>query len=135
MIAVIALLWMAATPLNVEKIKWEDLSDVEWIWDDEFYQVKFGEGATRLDGKEVLVEGFMFPLEYTRKHTTFLISASPMTNCFFCGPGEAESMIMVSSKDEVEYLYTPIKLKGKFKLVHDASMGIIYELENAEWVQ
>ena len=132
-----ALFLIAASPVNDEiiKIKWEDLTDVEWIWENNFYQVRFGETAEQLDGNEVLVEGFMFPLEYTRMHTTFLVSASPMTNCFFCGPGEAESMIMVNSNDEVEYLYTPIKMKGTFKLIHDASMGVIYELEDAEFVE
>lgn len=120
---------------EVVKVKWEDLADVEWIWENEFYQVKFGEPAQRLDGKEVLVEGFMFPLEYTRTHTTFLVSASPMTNCFFCGPGEAESMILINAVDEVEYLYTPIRLQGTFKLVHDASMGIIYEMDDVKWVE
>ena len=120
---------------EVVKVKWEELADVEWIWENEFYQVKFGESAQRLDGKEVLVEGFMFPLEYTRTHTTFLVSASPMTNCFFCGPGEAESMILINAVDEVEYLYTPIRLQGTFKLVHDASMGIIYEMDDVKWVE
>lgn len=133
----LSLFFIAASPMNDEviKIKWEDLTDVEWIWENDFYQVRFGDAAEELDGKVVVVEGFMFPLEYTRMHTTFLVSASPMTNCFFCGPGEAESMIMVNSKDEVEYLYTPIKMKGTFKLIHDASMGVIYELEDAEFIE
>lgn len=135
LLSLLAIVMIAATPAvtEVEKIEWKDLTDVEWIWDNDFYQVKFGEKQQELDGKEVVVEGFMFPLEYTRKHKTFLISASPMTNCFFCGPGEAEAMILVNSTDEVEYLYTPISMKGTFKLVHDASMGIIYELNDATW--
>lgn len=116
-------------------IKWEMLTNVEWVWDNEFYQAKFSEETQKLDGKEVILEGFMFPLEYTRRHTNFLISSSPMSDCFFCGPGEAESMVFVKSLDEVEYLYTPFKMKGTFKLVTDASLGIIYELEDARLVR
>ena len=114
---------------------WEDLMDVEWTYDGEFYQVKFGESAKEYDGVEIVVEGFMFPLEYTRTHTTFLVSASPMTNCFFCGPGEAESMMLVESKDAIEYVYKPITMTGTFRLIHDAADGVIYELEGATMVE
>lgn len=64
-----------------------------------------------------------------------MISSSPMSNCFFCGPGEAESMIYVESKEALEYNHRPLKMKGTFKLISDARMGIIYELENATPVQ
>lgn len=115
-----------------ETLKWETLAKVEWIWDDNFYRVEFNDEQKALDGKELIVEGFMFPLEYSRKHTTFLVSSAPMSDCFFCGPGEAESMVYVKTETPVEYSYSKMAVKGTFKLVSDASMGIIYELEDAE---
>lgn len=117
---------------DAETLKWETLAKVEWIWDDNFYRVEFNEEQQALDGKELIVEGFMFPLEYSRKHTTFLVSSAPMSDCFFCGPGEAESMVYVKTETPVEYSYSKMAVKGTFKLVSDASMGIIYELEGAE---
>jgi len=59
----------------------------------------------------------------------------PMGNCFFCGPGEAESMVYVRSEEGVEHSNRPMKMKGTFKLVSDASQGIIYELQNATIVK
>lgn len=120
---------------NTDVLKWEILSDVEWEWKDEFYEAKFNEKQQELDGKEIIIEGFMFPLEYSKKHKNFLVSASPMSDCFFCGPGEAESMVYVKTDEAVDYTYSQMKVEGTFKLVSDASMGIIYELENARVVE
>lgn len=122
-------------PETEEKLPWEALTNVEWIWEDGFYQAQFTDRQKELDGKEMVVEGFMFPLEYTRKHRNFIISASPMGNCFFCGPGEAESMVYVQAIEDVEHTNGPMKVKGTFHLVSDASQGIIYELKNATVVK
>lgn len=118
-----------------EKLKWETLINVEWVWEDGFYQAIFNESQKELDGKEMIVEGFMFPLEYTRKHRNFLISSSPMSDCYFCGPGEAESMVFVKAAEDVDQTNGPLKMKGTFRLVSDASMGVIYELEDARVVK
>jgi len=135
----ISFVFLAFTPeaeLNKdETLKWETLSKVEWVWDENYYRAKFNEEQKALDGKELTVEGFMFPLEYSRKHTTFLVSSSPMSDCFFCGPGEAESMVYVETDNPIDYSYNKMAVKGTFKLVSDASMGIIYELKDAELVE
>lgn len=119
---------------TVERISWNDLTNVEWVREDGYYKAKFTERQKELDGKEVIVEGFMFPLEYTRKHRSFLVSASPMGSCFFCGPGEAESMIYVKSAEDVEHTNQTLKVKGVFSLVTDPSQGILYEMDNARTV-
>jgi hypothetical protein len=134
--AAILLMGFAPNDQNEEadKLDWSVLAKVEWVWDSNFYQVKFNDNQKALDGKEMIVEGFMFPLEYTRKHSNFLVSASPMSDCFFCGPGEAESMVFVKTVEPIDYTHRPMAVQGTFRLVTDASMGIIYELENARVV-
>jgi hypothetical protein len=117
---------------DTEVLNWDTLSEVQWEFNGEYYVAKFNEKQKEYNGKELIIEGFMFPLEYTREHYTFLISSSPMSNCFFCGPGEAESMVYVKLNDPTEYTYSSLKVKGTFKLVSDASMGIIYELKDSE---
>ncbi len=133
-----AILLMGLTPNDkdeaAEKLDWSVLANVEWVWDSNFYQVKFNDNQKKLDGKEMIVEGFMFPLEYTRQHSNFLVSASPMSDCFFCGPGEAESMVYVRTVEPIDYNHRPMALQGTFHLVTDASMGIIYELKDARLV-
>jgi hypothetical protein len=120
---------------DTEVLRWEVLVNVDWVWENNFYSAKFNDQQRELDGQELIVEGFMFPLEYTRKHQNFLVSSSPMSQCFFCGPGEAESMVYVRTTEPIDYTNRRMKVKGTFKLVSDASMGIIYELENAEVVR
>lgn len=120
---------------ETEVLRWEVLVNVDWVWENNFYSAKFNDQQKELDGQVLIVEGFMFPLEYTRKHQNFLVSSSPMSQCFFCGPGEAESMVYVRTTEPVDYTNRRMKVKGTFKLVSDASMGIIYELENAEVVR
>lgn len=114
-----------------EVLNWAVLADVHWVWADNFYQANFNDQQKELDGQELIVEGFMFPLEYTRRHQNFLVSSSPMSQCFFCGPGEAESMVYVRTTTPVDYTYSRMRVKGTFRLISDASMGIIYELTDA----
>lgn len=118
-----------------EKLDWSLLSGVDWVMEDGYYTARFSDRQKELDGMEVVIEGFMFPLEYTRQHRNFIISASPMSNCFFCGPGEAESMVLIQSQEGVEHSNRTLKMKGTFKLVSDPSKGILYELENASLVK
>ena len=118
-----------------ETLEWDVLADVEWVFEDNYYRAVFNEKQRKLDGKELIVHGFMFPIEYTRRHSNFIVSSAPMGFCFFCGPGEAESMVYVQLEEPVEYTQNPIKAKGTFKLVSDVGMGIIYELTNATIVR
>lgn len=135
-ILIIFLLGFASIENDAEEtVKWEDLARVEWVWEDNYYKAIFNDTQKALDGKTMIVEGFMFPLEYTRRHSNFLVSSAPMGSCFFCGPGEAESMVYVQTETPIEYTQRPVKMKGTFKLVSDASMGIIYELKDAEIVR
>lgn len=120
---------------TTEKVNWSDLTNVHWVWEDGFYQAQFTDRQKELDGKVLIIEGFMFPLEYTRKHRNFLVSATRMGNCFFCGPGEAESMVYVKSVEDVEHTNRTLKVKGTFRLISDASQGIIYQLDNARVVK
>lgn len=114
-----------------EIISWSELTNVSWVLEDGYYQAKFTDRQKELDGKVVVIEGFMFPLEFTRKHRNFLVSAAPMGSCFFCGPGEAESMIYVESIEDVEQTNETLKVRGTFNLVTDPMMGILYELKEA----
>ncbi len=129
---------LAAWNLNeseTEAVNWEALSTVEWMFEDGFYHAVFSEEQEALDGKTMIVQGFMFPLEYSRRHQTFIVSSAPMGMCFFCGPGEAEGMVYVQTNDPIDYSQRPIKLKGTFGLVRDPSMGVIYELKDAELIR
>ena len=118
-----------------DALKWAILANVHWVWEDGYYQAQFTDRQKELDGQEIVVQGFMYPLEYTRKHRNFLVSASPMGMCFFCGPGEAESMVYVRAVEDVEHSNGSMKVKGTFKLVTDPSQGIIYQLDNARVVK
>lgn len=120
---------------EVEVVNWDDLSSIEWNFEYGYYRAVFNETQEALEGKTLIVQGYMFPLEYTRRHQAFIVSSAPMGMCFFCGPGEAEGMVYVQTKDPIDYSRRPIKLKGTFGLVRDPSMGVIYELKDAELIR
>lgn len=120
------------SPITVD---WSVLTQVEWILTPYTMDANFSDEIKELHGKEVIIEGFMFPLEYTRYHDMFLLSQSPMSACYFCGPGEAESMIFIEASEPVEYTFRPFKMQGRFLLSDDVEMGILYELHDARRVR
>jgi hypothetical protein len=64
--AFLVTLFLLLPTLNDPKpLVWEDLMDVEWTYDGEFYQVKFGESAKEYDGKEMV---HVSPRIHTKAH-------------------------------------------------------------------
>lgn len=120
---------------SVHQLSWNTLADVEWVMDGYDMTANVSEDIKALDGKTVVVEGYMFPLEYRRRHTMFLLSKAPMSHCYFCGPGEAEYMIYIEADSGIRYDYGLMKIKGTFKLSGYVDMGILYEMTDAELVR
>lgn len=120
---------------TVINLDWEVLLEVDWILTSYSMDAVLSDNIKELHGKTVIVEGFMFPLEFKRKHKRFLLSRWPMIECQFCGPGEAESMIFIETDQELAYDTKMFRIQGTFMLSDDVEMGILYELKNARQVK
>jgi len=83
-----------------------------------------------LNGKEVTINGFMLPLEDSRKQKVFYLSRKTPT-CPFCMPGGPTEVVYVKAKTPIEFSYDPLTLTGTFRLVDDEEKGVFFQLEGA----
>lgn len=119
-----------AQPLVVDypgALQWELLADV--IPGEEFGPPTFGDRISQYDGKTVILQGFMLPLENAERQSHFVLSTNP-PHCYFCMPGGPETMVEIFAAPPIDFSYDPIVLQGELKLVRgDESMGLYYQLK------
>jgi hypothetical protein len=91
-----------------------------------------------LEGREVIVRGFVIPLEETGDETILVLSANPFSSCFFCGGAGPESVMDIKLKpDEKSKFKTDqrVAFRGKLKLNDSDLYYLNYILEDAEMVR
>ncbi|WP_225444017.1 DUF3299 domain-containing protein [Echinicola arenosa] len=96
-----------------------------------YYFPKFGPSVLELNGKEVVIQGFL--LEIDPGEDIFILSANPFAACFFCGGAGPESIIELKvPKDHPRFVMDEIMtFKGKLKLNATDIYQCNYILENA----
>ena len=110
---------MVEEPLS---ITWKNLKDVKFkkkYFEDVgmvFLVPSFGESVKKLEGKEVTIKGYMIPTDVSGEN--YVISANPMSSCFFCGGSGPESMVEVNFKKKKNHFKTDEirTIKGVLKL-------------------
>lgn len=79
-------------------------------------EITFPDALNALDGKEVVITGYMFPLESGEKQSQFLLSAYRPT-CPFCLPGGPKQLIHVAeTAGRIPYATGQTTLKGQLHL-------------------
>jgi hypothetical protein len=84
-----------------------------------------------LNGKEVTLYGFMFPLEQSEKQANFLIGPFP-PSCPFHYHVPPSLIVEVKMKDPLAYSWDEITIKGTLKLAENDPNGVFYFLKEAE---
>lgn len=93
-------------------------------------------GATamlkQMEGKQVRLNGYMFPLQQAEEHSQFLFS--PRTHaCPFCMPSNAGNIIEVRMQDALPLHKQPIEVQGRFVLLDTLeSDGLLYRIEDGK---
>ena len=87
----------------------------------------------KLDGKETILMGYMFPLEPTDNQSRFLIGPYPLHCPFHYHIGPSQ-IVEIIAKDPIKFSYEPIALKGIFSTDYDAEMSVFYYLKDAELI-
>lgn len=96
---------------------------------------EFTREVLALDGKEITMQGFMFPMEQSEKQSKFLFGPFPVSCPYHYHVGPA-MVIEVAGREPITFSYEPVTLKGKLTLVpRDDDFNIFYRLNNAEVVQ
>ncbi len=132
---------LAFSPLWVfsqTHITWHALSDVTFVdrYSEEgegYYQFpKFSKDLSKLHGEEVLIKGYIIPLDPTTG--VYVLSASTYANCFFCGASGPESIIELHLKPGHRKfkMDESVTMKGKLKLNTFNIYQCVYILEDAE---
>ena len=88
-----------------------------------------------LDGQEILVKGYIIPVEGYKNHKEFVFSAFPYNMCFFCGGAGPETVMEIYADEAVKYTSDPVVLKGKLELNASDFNRLIYALNDATLVK
>jgi hypothetical protein len=128
----------AASFAQVDNKIWKSLSTVSYkVEEDEsgsLYVPQFSEEAKQLEGKIVSVSGYIVPFDGMFKPQHIILSALPLSSCFFCGVGGPETVMEVFLKETIKYTESPVTVKGKLKLNTTDYEKLMYVLEEAEYV-
>jgi hypothetical protein len=130
--SLLLLFFLGAMPAAAQKaIDWDLFSLVGHRKEGEKWLAVFDPQLKVLDGKQVVVEGFIMPLDATEKQRHFILSALPLDGCNFCAPGSPWQMIEVKAPAGVKYGFDQIRISGKLTLMEDINYGLYYLLTEA----
>jgi putative ABC transport system permease protein len=83
------------------------------------------------DGKEVIMQGYMFPLDQSEEQSQFLFGPFPLS-CPYHYHAGANLTIEAHTKKPITFDYEPVTLKGTLELVaRDDEFNVFYRLNNA----
>jgi hypothetical protein len=89
------------TPLEID---WKVLIDIQYRLrffkkiEQEIYAPVFSNAVKKLEGREVIIEGFVFPFE--EEGDLLSLSQNPYASCFFCGKASPASVISMYLKND-----------------------------------
>ena len=98
------------------------------------FHTEYSEEIKALDGEEVKLMGFIYPLEGGLEHKRFLLTAWP-PSCPFCLPAGPSQMVEVFCDEPVEFTEGAILVAGQFELLKDDPSGMYYRMRNAKEVE
>ena len=120
-------------PEKAGMVSWRTLARVEMVQRGIRTFPKFSKDILDLNDKDVLLQGFVIPIEAGGRQTHFLISAVP-SDCAFCLPAGPDAIVEVVAKTPIRPAAGPIVLEGKFSLLTDDPGGVLYRLTDAQFI-
>lgn len=123
------------------EINWRLLMEIKYRLryfadiDMEMYSPVFGEAVEALHEKEVIIKGFVIPID--EEENMLALSFSPYSSCFFCGKGSPASVISMYMKTKKKrYKLDDVKrFKGILHLNHDDPDEFYYVLRDVTEVK
>lgn len=103
---------------------------------EELHGVKpeFAPDLQKLDGQEIIMQGYMFPLMAAEGQSMFLFGPFPVSCPYHYHVGPA-LVIEAYGREKIEFGYDAITLKGKLELVpREDSYNVFYRLRDAQVV-
>jgi len=113
---------------------WKTLAKISYKKDyDELLGFKvdkpvFSEDVKALAGQEIVLKGYIIPVQGYESQTEFIFSAFPYNMCFFCGGAGPETVVEVVANEGIKYTADPIVIKGKLNLNDKDVNRLMYQL-------
>jgi hypothetical protein len=98
------------------------------------FHTDYSKEIKALDGQEVKLMGFIYPLEGGLEHKRFLLTAWP-PSCPFCLPAGPSQMVEVLCEEPVQFTEGAILMAGKFEVLADDPSGMYYRMRAAKEVE
>lgn len=132
-------LLLLANSLSAQRmLDWPDLADVHFFekfsnsFGIKYYQANFGDDIAALEGEEVIVMGYLIPLDALGE--TYALSKNPFSACFFCGAAGPETVVELRIKAEYIQRYQTDErraFRGRLQLNESSLEQFNYVLEDA----
>ncbi len=115
--------WLVLKDTDIEEKYSEELENFFWYF-------HFGPLLKHLEDKKVYIKGYVLALEADY----YVLSANPLSMCFFCGNAGPESILRIKLKDTEKRFKTDefLTFKGKLRLNAEVIEELNYILEDAE---
>ena len=122
--------WKTFSETGMNEYSFTDDNGNDWIG----FRPVFKEKIKNLESREVLIQGYMFPLEQDEKQKLFLLGPFPLT-CPYHPHTSSNLLIEVHAIKPVNFSYDAINIKGKLELVPiDDEFNIFYRLKDAKQI-
>ncbi len=114
--------WRALAAVNFEEKYIDSLKTTAQV-------ALFSTGLTALDGQQVQLTGYLFPLD----EGLYVLSAKPFANCFFCGQAGPETVVELNPAHSLQSFEMDdfIAVKGTFRLNNADQNRLYYIVEEA----
>ena len=123
--------WNIFGETGMKEYTFDDKEGNEYIG----YRPLFSEKIRKLDSQDILVQGYMFPLEQDDEQSLFLLGPFPLS-CPYHPHTQSNLLIEVHAKKPVLFSYDAVNIKGVLELVaKDDEYNMFYRLKNAELVK
>ncbi len=118
-------------------VSWQTLGRVKTVVEDKDGQTlirpRFDKELAALDGREIMIKGFMYPLEMAEKQSHFVLTAYP-PSCPFCLHAGPSQLIEVHCATPLKFTYQPVLIKGRLELLPKDPQGLFYRMTGARVV-
>jgi len=98
----------------------------------EIYVPKFSSEVRGLNGKTIVLEGFIVPFDGLFDPKKIIVSSLPIASCFFCGGSGPETVAEVYLKEAVKYTAKAVRVTGTLYLNDKDYNQLMYVLKDAK---
>ncbi len=102
----------------------------------QYYKPEFPADLKALDGKDITLKGFMFPLDSVEAQKFFLFGPFPVSCPFQYHVGPSLVVEVFAEKNPVTFTYDPLTITGTLELVkEDPDNSVFYRLRHAKKIE